>query len=261
MPLLGQQPDVAEFCSSYAASLPGKPTAIVVVTAHWEEQVTTVCSAGSPSLYFDYYGFPPESYQYTYPAPGSPELAEHIQSLLREAGLAVTADSQRGWDHGVFVPLMLMFPDADVPVVAVSVLANQDAGQHIAVGEALCSLRDQGVLLIGSGYEFHNFKYLKPILFSGGDERLRKQGIQHSHDFDSFLRQTITGAAAYASRKEVLTQWEQTPAASEAQPPGGAEHLMPLFAMFGAGGQDGKAKVRPEKQLTSELAVSAFEFW
>jgi len=260
MPLLGQQPDVARFCSSYAATLPAKPRAIVVFTAHWEEKVTTVSSAASPPLYFDYYGFPSQCYKYKYPAPGAPALAEHIQSLLTKASFQVAANSGRGWDHGVFVPLMLMFPDADIPVVSLSLLASQDAGQQIAVGEALRPLRDQGVLLIGSGYTFHNFKHMKAVLMPGGDESARKAGIQHSRDFDSFLRQTISGDATYANRKESLAKWRQAPGASEAHPPGGAEHLMPLLAMFGAGGEDAKVKASPEVQTTSTLAVSAFEF-
>jgi len=255
MPLLGQQPEVANFCSKYAATLPAKPSAIVVVTAHWEERITTVCSGANPPLFFDYGGFPPESYKYKYPAPGSPTLAEHIQGLLRQAGLKVAADPRRGWDHGVFVPLMLMFPKAEVPIISVSLLANQDAAQHIAVGEALRPLRDQGVLIVGSGASFHNFKYF----FASGE--VRNKGVMHSRDFDSYLRKAAAGDSSYATRKEALARWERAPGALEAHPRGGAEHLMPLFVIFGAGGEDAKVKTSPEEQSTSGLAVSAFEFF
>ena len=205
LPLLGNQPGIAKFLGSYASTLPCKPTAILVVTAHWETGSQLKVSGGKThSLYFDYGGFPKalsrlggasvepsahimswdffhwvvssrfqpfqESYEYTFPAPGSPELSARTISLLAEKGLKCTADSSRGWDHGVFVPLMLMFPDASVPVVSISLYSSQDAAQHMKAGEALQRLRDEGVLIVGSGASFHNFGYffvsLASALFS-----------------------------------------------------------------------------------------------
>lgn len=144
MPLLGRQPAVSNFLGAYMATLPSRPSAVVVVTAHWEDDPVAVSSADAPPLYFDYGGFPPETYEYKYPADGAPALAEQIRSLLKASGVQSQADAQRGWDHGVFVPMKLLVPDADIPVVALSLRAGQRADDQVAIGKALAPLRDQG---------------------------------------------------------------------------------------------------------------------
>jgi aromatic ring-opening dioxygenase catalytic subunit (LigB family) len=152
MPLLGQDPKLAEFLASWPASLAEVPAALVIISAHWEEHEVSVASGESPSLIFDYGGFPPESYKYKYDAPGHPALAEKIGALISEAGLGdARMRADRGWDHGVFVPMMLAFPTAKVPIVVVSLVAGYDPAIHWQLGRVLRPLRDEGVAIIGSG--------------------------------------------------------------------------------------------------------------
>lgn len=144
MPLMGRYPAVSKFLGSYIATLPSQPTAVVVVTAHWEEDPVAVSSAEAHPLYFDYGGFPQETYEYEYLAAGAPSLAAQIRSLLQASGIQSRADDKRGWDHGVFVPMMLLAPEADIPIVALSLRAGQSAKDHVAIGQALAPLREQG---------------------------------------------------------------------------------------------------------------------
>lgn len=263
MPLLGRQPALASFLQGYAASLPRRPTAIVVVTAHWETKHTTVSGGASHQLLFDYSGFPSETYKYRYPAPGNPTLALRIRELLAERGLPCAIDRQRGWDHGVFVPLMLMFPEADVPVVAMSLLASQDAAAQTEVGAALQTLRDEGVLIVGSGVSFHNFGYL----FAKG--ATKAQGLAHSAAFDAWLRDTmVSRELGDGERAARVANWAVAPSAREAHPEGASEHLMPLFAIFGAGGAGPAGRVvgdatpsEDRDMLLSGFCFSQFEFF
>ena len=138
----------------------GRPDAIVVVSAHWEEPVISVTAASSPPLLFDYYGFPAETYEYRYPAPGAPALAERIRDLLHQAGIDNRPEQERGFDHGLFVPLLLMYPEADIPCLQLSLSNGLDAGFHIRLGRALAGLRQDNLLILGSGYSFHNMQAL-----------------------------------------------------------------------------------------------------
>jgi 4,5-DOPA dioxygenase extradiol len=146
LPLLGAQPAVADFLGSYASTI-NRPRAILLVTAHWIADTVTVSSGATHPLLFDYGGFPPQTYKYRYDAPGSPELAESVCKLLAAGNIPCKKDPKRGWDHGTFVPLMLMYPDADIPVVALSLQTSLDPEFHIRVGEALQPLRDDGTNL------------------------------------------------------------------------------------------------------------------
>jgi len=230
--LMGQQPEIANFLGGYAATLKRKPAAILLFTAHWETTVTTVSTGTSPALYYDYSGFPPETYQVKYDAPGSPEVAQKVVDCLDRAGLPVATDGTRGWDHGVFVPLKLMFPENDIPVVQVSVLKSQDAAAQFQVGMAVQSLRNEGILVLASGASFHNFGY-----FFARDPKVKAQGERHSKLFDDWLKKTVTDSSlSPQQRAEQLVAWDAHPSAREAHPQGAAEHLMPLFAAAGAGG-------------------------
>jgi aromatic ring-opening dioxygenase catalytic subunit (LigB family) len=251
---MGKQADIAAWLGSYASTLPRQPTAILIVTAHWEARQTTVSAADSHGLLFDYGGFPPETYKYQYPAPGSPGLAERVHGLLAGANQRCGLDTKRGWDHGVFVPLMLMFPEARIPVVQLSVLQSQSAAAHIAVGEALQPLRDEGVLIIGSGASFHNFGYM----FSKGKERER--GIAHAAAWDAWLKETVAIAdIGERERCTRLASWESAPSAREAHPQGAAEHLVPLFTVFGAAGAGPAGRIVGERQ-GADFRSSQFEF-
>lgn len=256
LPLLGKQPSIATFLGNYASTLSRLPTAILVVTAHWETGSQLKVSGGKThSLYFDYGGFPEESYEYKYPAPGSPELATRVISLLASKGLRCTADPSRGWDHGVFVPLMLMFPDATVPVVSLSLYSSQDAKQHMEAGEALQPLRDEGVLILGSGASFHNFGYFF------ADANVRSKGVKHSQIFHAWLADTMQSEKMNAEeRKHRCSAWQDAPSALEAQPRGQAEHLMPLFVVLGAAGYNPGRLVNTADHTADSLMVSEFEF-
>ncbi|CAG0910184.1 unnamed protein product, partial [Cyprideis torosa] len=139
-------------------SMLGTIKAILVISAHWEEPVATVMTGEAPGMLFDYFGFPAESYKYKYSAPGAPELAEQVARLIHETGLTVAMDSSRDFDHGLFVPLMLMYPRADIPTFQLSLSVNLDPAYHYRLGESLQALRHQGVLILGSGLSFHNLK-------------------------------------------------------------------------------------------------------
>jgi aromatic ring-opening dioxygenase catalytic subunit (LigB family) len=212
--------------ASYLRSLPGlpptPPRALLVVSAHWEEPRPTVMSNPRPPLLFDYYGFPAESYQLTWPAPGEPALAARVQELLTAAGIPSAANSERGFDHGAFVPLKLAFPDAQLPTVQLSLKAGLDPQEHLAIGRALAPLRDEGVFIVGSGMSYHNMRAMGP------------QGRPAAATFDAWLRDTVTRAPA--ERDAGLSDWQHAPAARAAHPR--EEHLLPLMVAAGAAGND-----------------------
>jgi aromatic ring-opening dioxygenase catalytic subunit (LigB family) len=231
----------AAFLRELIPSLPERPKAILVVSGHWEESVFTVGAAARPPLIFDYSGFPAHTYQLTYDAPGAPELAERVRALLAQAGLPARTDPARGWDHGVFIPLKVAAPEADIPVVQLSLQRGLSPEAHLAAGRALQPLRDEGVLILGSGMSFHNMSGFKPA-FTG-----------FSQTFDDWLAQTV---ADPAGREAKLAGWAQAPRAREAHPR--EEHLAPLFVAAGAAeGEPGRAAFRDQ---VMNVAISAFAF-
>jgi aromatic ring-opening dioxygenase catalytic subunit (LigB family) len=211
---------LAGFLRSVLAELPEKPRAIVVVSAHWEATVPTVTTRLDPPLIFDYSGFPPETYELQYPAPGAPDLAARICKLLGDAGIGSSSDATRGFDHGVFVPLLLVAPKAEIPIVQLSLVNGLDATAHLAIGSALESLRDEGVLIIGSGMSFHNM--------AAQMGREKPQGDA----FDAWLGESV--ASEGATRNARLAAWLSAPQALLAHPR--AEHLLPLMVVAGAAG-------------------------
>lgn len=225
MPLLGDpsHSQLTRFMQQLARGLP-QPRAILVVTAHWEEGTAHVSSAANPSMIFDYSGFPPESYEFRYAAPGDPTLAQQVVQLLNDKHIPALLDNQRGFDHGTFVPLLLSYPDAVIPVVQLSLLHSLDPAEHIAIGEALAPLREQGVLIVGSGMSFHNMR----AFFSPGPVAQQK-----SEAFDHWLNETLTSDALNeAERKQRLINWMHAPEARFSHPR--EEHLLPLHVCFGA---------------------------
>jgi aromatic ring-opening dioxygenase catalytic subunit (LigB family) len=231
------------YLKGLAATLPAKPRAILVVSGHWEERAFTFTGAEShPGLVFDYYGFPPETYRLAWPAPGAPWLAEEGSRLIEAAGLPAATDPARGFDHGVFVPLKVAFPEADIPVVQMSLHASLDPALHVAAGRALAPLRDEGVLIIGSGMSFHNLR-------AYGDPRVR----QPASEFDRWL---VHAAQAPADeRSKLLSQWQSAPWARFCHPR--EEHLLPL--MVAAGGSDAPGRHDFGEEVLGG-AVSGFRF-
>ncbi|HEU4709430.1 MAG TPA: class III extradiol ring-cleavage dioxygenase [Methylophilaceae bacterium] len=203
-------------------TLPEKPKAILVISGHWEAPVFTVSTSEHPPTIYDYSGFPEHTYHIRYPAPGSPQLAARVQALMSEAGIANAADPQRGFDHGTFVPLGLMYPDADVPVVLMSLKNNYDPVEHIRAGQALRPLRDEGVLIIGSGLNYHNMRGFG-----------RADAIDVSVQFEHYLYEAVTSAPE--KRLQMLADWQQAPSARLAHPR--EDHLMPLMVAAGAAGE------------------------
>lgn len=226
LPLMGAENhrDMIESMQQLAQSLP-KPKAIVMISAHWETEHFTVNQHPQPDLYFDYYNFPDEAYSITYPASGNPELAQTIQSLLEQQSIVVNTESERGLDHGVFVPLKMLFPAADVPIVQVSLAQSLDPTQHIELGKALQVLRLQGVMIMGSGMTTHNFSW-----FRGG---LNEVVTQKNEAFHAWLDTTLVNPElTEVERGQLLAQWEQAPYAQEVHPR--EEHLIPLHVCYGA---------------------------
>lgn len=210
---------LASYLRSVRALPSTRPKALLVVSAHWEEPEVTVMTGAKPPLLFDYYGFPPASYQLTWPAPGEPKLAARVQALLTAAGIAVKTDSERGFDHGTFVPLKLTYPDAEVPTVQLSLKAGLDPATHFAIGRALAPLRDEGIFIIGSGMSFHNMRAF-------GSPRAREM----SAAFDAWLQESMLLSPAV--RKERLVAWAAAPQARISHPR--EEHLLPLMVVAGA---------------------------
>jgi aromatic ring-opening dioxygenase catalytic subunit (LigB family) len=224
-------------------SIRPRPPAIVVISAHWEEVEFTVTANAQPPLIYDYYGFPEHTYRLQYPAPGAPALAAQVHGLLSAAGLPAKLDPRRGFDHGVFIPFKLVYPEADIPIVQLSLQSNLDPQAHLRAGAALQSLRDEGILIVGSGMSYHNMQ-----------GAARGYGPQAAA-FDAWL----TDAACQpdgAVRNERLSDWLQAPAARNAHPR--EEHLLPLMVAAGAAGADPGAKLFTDQVLG--MTVSAFGF-
>jgi aromatic ring-opening dioxygenase catalytic subunit (LigB family) len=223
--------------------LPSKPKALLVISAHWEAALPTVMTAAQPSILYDYYGFPPESYDIQWPAPGEPALARRVQQLLAAAGIDTASDDRRGFDHGTFVPFKLSWPDADVPTIQLSLKAGLDPAEHLAIGRALAPLRDEGVLILGSGMSYHNMRGFNS-----------PSALAVSREFDGWLQRAAT--ASPEARDEQLRHWAAAPSARQAHPR--EEHLMPLMVVAGAAGSD-QARVTFSEDWM-RVRISAFHF-
>ena len=228
------------------ASLGTRPKAVLVVSGHWETEHPTVNTATRPPLLFDYYGFPEHTYRLTYPVSGSPTLARRVRELLAAADIVSDEEPERGLDHGVFIPFKLIYPDAAVPMVQLSLNRNLDATTHLSLGQALAPLRDEGVLIVGSGMSYHNLR----DLFSA-DPR----AMQAAVDFDGWLNEAVAEADP-AVRAEKLAAWRQAPGARAAHPR--PEHLIPLMVAAGAAGEDPGRRTYNEPLLGKP--ISGFQF-
>jgi len=224
--------------------LPAKPQAVLVITGHWEADTFSVSTAERPPMEYDYYGFPEHTYKLQYPAPGSPALARRVRELLLQAGIPSRDDPQRGFDHGTFVPLALMYPQADVPVVLLSLKGSYDPAEHIRVGQAIAPLRDEGVLILGSGLTYHNMRGFR-----------QPSSAPVAEAFERYLHAAVTQPDASA-RNSMLVQWEQAPAARLAHPR--EDHLLPLMVAAGAAGQDPGERVFLDHVMGVDMASYVF---
>jgi len=237
---------LAAYLGGIDASLDQRPRAVLVISAHWEAARPTVNAATEPPLLFDYHGFPEHTYRLRYPVAGSPVLAARVQALLGNAGIETDSDGARGLDHGVFVPFLLVYPQADVPIVQLSLQAGLDPAAHLAIGRALAPLRDEGVLIVGSGMSYHNLREF----FSAGDAPM-----QAAERFDAALGEVVEQTLP-AERDAGLVAWKSLPDALAAHPR--PEHLLPLMVAAGAGGVDRGRRVYHDHLFGK--ALSAFQF-
>jgi len=200
-----------------------KPDFILVISAHWEESVATLLGAQSPPMFYDYYGFPEQAYEITYPAPGSPELADKIARLLEKTGIPARIDPQRGFDHGLFIPLKMMYPQADIPCLQLSLIRGLNPMAHIALGRALRGLIGENILVIGSGFSFHNLRAFSWQSLGAPDPA--------NDAFQDWLIEVCTGPLPQLDREGRLIAWENAPSARYCHPR--EEHLLPLHVCLG----------------------------
>lgn len=224
----GSMEPLRRYLTGLPTALPRPPRAVIVVSAHWEEAVPTVQSAPRPPMLYDYYGFPPESYEVRWPAPGSPAMAAEVRERLRAAGIQCAEDDERGYDHGTFVVTKLMYPEPTIPTFQLSLTRDLDPARHFAIGRALAPLRDEGVLILGSGFSYHDLRGFGRLM--NGDPGPRED----SRAFDEWLAETIT--LEPSSRESRLVDWERAPRARACHPR--EEHLLPLMVCAGAAGDD-----------------------
>lgn len=221
------------------------PTAILMISGHWEASILTLSSAEKPPMIYDYSGFPEHTYRVQYPAPGSPELADRVRDLLLHAGISAKLDPRRGFDHGTFVPLAVAYPEGTIPIVQLSMQRDYDPAFHLAVGRAIAPLRQEGVLIIGSGLSYHNLRQFGP------------QAKQPSHQFDTWLTKTLCTTTG-TTRQQQLIQWSQAPSARIAHPR--EDHLVPLFVVVGAAADELGDRIYHEDDFLGGIVVSSFRF-
>ena len=218
------------------------PSAVLVISGHWEEPEFAVMSASRPRMVYDYHGFPAETYRIVYPAPGAPAMAARTVDLIRQAGLPVRLDETRGFDHGTFVPLFVMYPEAETPVFQLSLQSGYDPVRHVELGRALAPLRAEGVLIIGSGLSYHNLSLFGP------------SAREPSEAFDQWLFDVM--ASPPDQRTSALFSWEQAPYARVCHPK--EDHLAPLFVALGAAERERAARVYHDQGLFGGVAASSY---
>ena len=225
-----------------AREVGAKPRAILVVSGHWEEDRFTVQSGEQPGMIYDYGGFPEHTYRIRYASPGAPDVARRVRELLGNAGIEAALDAERGYDHGTYTPLYSMYPEADVPVLQLSILRSYDPEAHLAVGRALAPLRDEGVLIVASGLSYHNLRRFGPAARAP------------SEAFDGWLGSTM--GAEPAERTRALREWEKAPAARIAHPQ--EDHFIPLLVAVGAAEEEAAQRIYHEKGFMGGVTASSY---
>lgn len=221
------------------------PTAVLSISGHWEAPQFAVMAQPSPPMVYDYSGFPEHTYRVRYDAPGAPAVAARVQQLLQGAGLPATLDMQQGFDHGTFAPLVIMYPEANVPVLQLSLQSGYDPAIHLAAGRALAPLRNEGVLILGSGLSYHNMRQMGP-----GGQRASKA-------FDDWLQDALVHRSG-PERSEWLLHWSEAPYAREAHPR--EDHLIPLLVATGAAELESATCIYHEENLFGGVVASSFRF-
>lgn len=243
-------PEMREYFSTLEAALKQtvvdhgeKPDAILMVSGHWEESNVTVMGSKKPPMIYDYFGFPAHTYKIRYDAPGAPEVAKRAYNLLSQAGIDASIDSSRGFDHGLYAPMEVMFPNADVPIFQVSMLSSYSPIDHIKIGQALAPLREENIMIIGSGLSFHNLSLP------------RGAGRIPSAEFDAWLYDVMMMSPD--KREQAMLNWEQAPSArvSHAQ----EDHLVPIFVAMGAANNEKAVRIHNSVGATG-ITVSNYRF-
>jgi 4,5-DOPA dioxygenase extradiol len=245
LPILGDPSHAAmvKFMQELPSQL-HEPDAILVISAHWEESVVMLQSAAAPGMLYDYYGFPEEAYDITYPAPGNPDLAERIVAILNEKAVRSAVDGKRGFDHGLFIPLKMMYPRAEIPSLQISLLGNLESKAHVDLGRALSGLLAENILVVGSGFSFHNLRE-----FSFGTARASDS---RNDAFQDWLIDACVHTDAQTRREEELVNWEHAPSARYCHPR--EEHLLPLHVCMGMA--DSPAKLVFDDYVAGKRAVA-----
>jgi aromatic ring-opening dioxygenase catalytic subunit (LigB family) len=227
----------------FAVQVPRLPKAVLVISGHWEERAFTVSSSPAPGMVYDYYGFPDYTYHIQYPAPGSPVLAQQVVALLQDAGITCAMDPERGFDHGTFSLMQAMRPEADIPVVQLSLKTSYDPAEHMAIGRVLAPLRNEDVLIIGSGLSWHNLGMRGPA------------AADPSRRFDAWLHQALADPAA---REAQLLNWTAAPAARASHPR--EDHLIPLMVAAGAAEGGAVTRIYHQTDLFGTVTASSYRF-
>jgi aromatic ring-opening dioxygenase catalytic subunit (LigB family) len=227
------------------SELPHTPRAVLAISAHWETPHFAIQANPNPPMLYDYGGFPEETYHIQYPAPGSPELALRVQELLTAAGIGAALDYQRGYDHGVFAPFAVIYPDANIPIVQLSILRSYEPEKHIAAGRALAPLRGEGILIVGSGLSYHNIRSFGTA------------GAAASRDFDAWLTPAVCNSTG-AERTAQLLGWDKAPAARQAHPR--EDHLIPLMVAVGAAENEPGTILYHEENFFGGITASSYRF-
>lgn len=246
--LEGRRRAFAELEASYNRmhdELPQRPRAALMISGHWEvSDAYAVMSSAHPPMEYDYYNFPAHTYEVTYPAPGDPDLAQRVAALLSDAGLPARLDDKQGYDHGTFVPMEILYPRADIPLIQLSMRAHYDPAEHFAVGRALAPLRDEGVLIIGSGLSYHNLAAFGPAARVPSDA------------FDTWLNAALN--LPPEDRTKALINWEQAPHARNCH--AREDHLVPIFTALGAAENDAATRTYHEEMVFGGVTASSWRF-
>jgi len=240
------QLSIRKFLQELPKKIP-TPKSILLISAHWESPTISILNKKEPNLLFDYYGFPKDLYNFKYPTKNDLDLVNKMTLLFDQNNITYKMDNERDYDHGVFVPLLLMYPEANIPVAQISLVKGLDPATHLKIGEVLAPLRNEGVLILGSGSSFHGF------FVNLESEELAK----HSQNFDKYLDDVCTNKSYSSSeRKKMLIDWKKAPSAKFAHPR--EEHLLPLMVNMGAA--DGVAGERIYEDYYMEYKMGAYLF-